>query len=186
MEIRGNGTAHVCANDLKALIDGADFSPVKRIDENFARCMIECGNKMSRQSDPAHIQAQTPANFDIDKGKRNGNALLSVKYPVKETVVRIVIIFSIPTKPLLFEKNVIQPRDDIRQVLNRPSCQVLRWRPCGPNVPGIKTHSDRDMPPWQLKERHGLNRSVHPQEMLIVKIPYLLYRLNPMLEAFLI
>jgi hypothetical protein len=42
------------------------------------------------------------------------------------------------------------------------------------------------MPPWQLKERHGPNRSDHLQEMLIVKIRYQLYRLNPIPEAFLI
>jgi hypothetical protein len=77
--------------------------------------VIKCGNKMSWQSDSAHIQAQAPGNLDIDKGKRYGNARLSVKYPVKETVVRIVIILSIPTKPLLFEKNVVQPRKDIRR-----------------------------------------------------------------------
>jgi hypothetical protein len=50
----------------------------------------------------------------------------------------------------------------------------------------MKIYSGRDMPPWQSKERHGPNRSDHPQEMLIVKIPYQLYRLNPIPESFLI
>ena len=64
----------MCTNDLKALIDGEDFSSVKRIDEYFSRCMIKRGNKMSRQSDPTHIQAQATGNLDINKGKRYWNA----------------------------------------------------------------------------------------------------------------
>jgi hypothetical protein len=50
----------MCANDLKARIDGEDFSSVKRINEYFSRCVIKRVNKMSWQLKERH----GPNRFD--------------------------------------------------------------------------------------------------------------------------